>query len=176
MRKAIAIFALGLFAGCGRATKQAAPARMPPVVVSEPGTLSPGGALDSTRALQARLAAADSIIDAWVSAEKVPGAVFLVSRDGQVVHERAFGYAQLYDYQMHRLADPPAMDTSTMFDLASVTKVMATTFAVMILVDQGKVQLDAPVYTYLPDFRGVHKDSITVRHLLQHAAGLVRWQ
>jgi CubicO group peptidase (beta-lactamase class C family) len=102
--------------------------------------------------------------------------VFLVSRDGQVVHQRAFGYAQLYDYEMHRLAEPPAMDTSTMFDLASVTKVMATTFAVMMLVDQGKVDVDAPVYTYLPDFRGVHKDSITVRHLLTHSAGLVRWQ
>lgn len=172
----VAILVIAVLSGCSRATKQAPPERMPPVVVSEPATPSPGAALDSTVALEARLAAADSIVDAWVSAEKVPGAVFLVARDGQVVHERAFGYAQLYDYQMHRLADPPAMDTSTMFDLASVTKVTATTFAVMMLVDQGKVQLDAPVYTYLPDFRGVHKDSITVRHLLQHAAGLVRWQ
>lgn len=176
MRKSTAIIALALAAGCSGATRRAAPVRMSPVVVSEPPTPSPGAALDSTGALQARLSKADSIIQAWVSAEKVPGAVFLVSRDGQVVHHRAFGYAQLYDYEMHRLADPPAMDTSTMFDLASVTKVMATTFAVMMLVDQGKVRLDAPVYSYLPDFRDVHKDSITVRHLLQHAAGLVRWQ
>jgi CubicO group peptidase (beta-lactamase class C family) len=176
MKNSTAVIALALCAACSSATKKAAPTRMPPVVVSEPPTPNPGAALDSTRVLQARLAAADSIIDQWVSAEKIPGAVFLVSRDGQVVHERAFGYAQLYDYEMHRLADPPAMDTSTMFDLASVTKVMATTFAVMMLVDEGKVQLDAPVHTYLPDFRGVHRDSITVRHLLQHAAGLVRWQ
>jgi CubicO group peptidase (beta-lactamase class C family) len=68
------------------------------------------------------------------------------------------------------------MRTSTMFDLASVTKVMATTFGVMLLVDQGKIDLDAPVYRYLPDFRGPHKDSITVRNLLQHSAGLVQWQ
>jgi CubicO group peptidase (beta-lactamase class C family) len=176
MKNSTDVIALALCAACSSATKKAAPTRMPPVVVSEPPTPNPGAALDSTRVLQARLAAADSIIDQWVSAEKIPGAVFLVSRDGQVVHERAFGYAQLYDYEMHRLADPPAMDTSTMFDLASVTKVMATTFAVMMLVDEGKVQLDAPVHTYLPDFRGVHRDSITVRHLLQHAAGLVRWQ
>lgn len=168
--------AIAILAACSSTTKQAAPTRMPPVVVSEPPTPSPSAALDSTRELQARLAVADSIIDAWVSAGKIPGAVFLVSLDGQVVHNRAFGYAQLYDYEMHHLADPLAMDTSTMFDLASVTKVMATTFAVMMLVDQGRVQLDAPVYTYLPDFRGAHKDSITVRHLLQHAAGLVRWQ
>jgi CubicO group peptidase (beta-lactamase class C family) len=176
MKNSTAFIALALCAACSSTTKQAPPARVPPVVVSEPTTPSPSAALDSTRELQARLAVADSIIDAWVSAGKIPGAVFLVSRDGQVVHNRAFGYAQLYDYEMHRVADPPAMDTSTMFDLASVTKVMATTFAVMMLVDQGKVQLDAPVYTYLPDFRDVHKDSITVRHLLQHAAGLVRWQ
>jgi CubicO group peptidase (beta-lactamase class C family) len=176
MRTSTGVIALALCAACGSTTKQAAPARMPPVVVSEPATPSPGAALDSTRVLQARLARADSIIQAWVGAEKIPGAVFLVARDGQVVHNRAFGYAQLYDYEMNRLADPPAMDTSTMFDLASVTKVMATTFAVMMLVDEGKVRLDAPVYTYLPDFRDVHKDSITVRHLLQHAAGLVRWQ
>ena len=77
---------------------------------------------------------------------------------------------------MHRLASPRAMRTSTMFDLASVTKVMATTFAVMMLVDRGQIELDAPVYRYLPDFRGVHLDSITVRHLLQHSAGLVQWQ
>jgi CubicO group peptidase (beta-lactamase class C family) len=106
----------------------------------------------------------------------IPGAVFLVSKDGRVVHERAFGFAQLNDYQGHRLPSPPAMRTSTMFDLASVTKVMATTMALMLLVNRGKVDLDAPVYRYLPDFRGAHLDSITVRHLLSHSAGLVQWQ
>ncbi len=68
------------------------------------------------------------------------------------------------------------MRTSTMFDLASVTKVVATTMAMMLLVDRGKVELDAPVWRYLPDFRGAHLDSITVRHLLSHSAGLVQWQ
>lgn len=121
------------------------------------------------------IAVADSTIEASIG-KLIPGAVFLVSKDGRVVHERAFGYAQLNDYAMRRLASPRAMRTSTMFDLASVTKVMATTFAVMMLVDRGQVELDAPVYRYLPDFRGVHLDSITVRHLLQHSAGLVQWQ
>ncbi len=68
------------------------------------------------------------------------------------------------------------MRTTTMFDLASVTKVMATTMATMLLVDRGKIELDAPVWRYLPDFRGAHLDSITVRHLLSHSAGLVQWQ
>lgn len=126
-------------------------------------------------ALAAGIAVADSLIDSSIGT-LIPGAVFLVSKDGRMVHERAFGYAQLNDYQGHRLPAPPEMRTSTMFDLASVTKVMATTMAMMLLVNQGKVELDAPVYRYLPDFRGPHLDSITVRHLLQHSAGLVQWQ
>jgi CubicO group peptidase (beta-lactamase class C family) len=125
--------------------------------------------------LAAGIATADSLIEGAVG-KLVPGAVFLVSKDGRVVHERAFGYAQLNDYQGHRLPSPPAMRTSTMFDLASVTKVMATTMATMLLVDRGKIELDAPVWRYLPDFRGAHLDSITVRHLLSHSAGLVQWQ
>ncbi|HEU4878874.1 MAG TPA: serine hydrolase domain-containing protein, partial [Gemmatimonadaceae bacterium] len=105
------------------------------------------------------LATADSLVSASTG-RLTPGAVLLVSKDGKVVHERAFGSVQ----------------TSTMFDMASVTKVMATTFAVMMLVDRGQVDLDAPVNRYLTDFRGPHLDSITVRHLLQHSSGLVQWQ
>jgi serine-type D-Ala-D-Ala carboxypeptidase len=126
-------------------------------------------------ALARGIASADSLIEAAVGT-LVPGAVFVVSRNGRVVHERAFGYAQLSDYEIHRLAAPRPMRTSTVFDLASVTKVMGTTFAVMLLVDRGLVDVDAPVSRYLSDFRGTHLDSITVRHLLQHSSGLVQWQ
>lgn len=121
------------------------------------------------------IAAADSLINASIGTI-IPGAVFLVSKDGRVVHERAFGYAQLKDYQGRRLASPPPMRTSTIFDLASVTKVMATTFAMMLLANRGQIDVDAPVWRYLPDFRGPHLDSITVRHLLTHSSGLVQWQ
>jgi CubicO group peptidase (beta-lactamase class C family) len=121
------------------------------------------------------IATADSLITASIGS-LIPGAVFLVAKDGRVVHERAFGYAHLNDYGGHRLPSPPAMRTSTMFDLASVTKVMATTFAIMVLADRGQVDVDAPVSRYLPDFRGPHLDSITVRRLLQHSSGLVQWQ
>jgi CubicO group peptidase (beta-lactamase class C family) len=76
------------------------------------------------------------------------------------VHEAAYGSARV----------------NTMFDVASVTKVMATTFALMLLNDRGQLDLDAPVHRYLQDFRGPHLDSITVRHLLNHSSGLVQWQ
>ncbi|MDP9205935.1 MAG: serine hydrolase [Gemmatimonadota bacterium] len=121
------------------------------------------------------IASADSLITASIGT-LIPGAVFLVAKDGRVIHERVFGFAQLNDYDGHRLQSPSAMRTSTMFDLASVTKVMATTFAIMLLTDRGQIDVDAPVSRYLRDFRGPHLDSITVRHLLQHSSGLVQWQ
>jgi CubicO group peptidase (beta-lactamase class C family) len=137
---------------------------------------APAGAPSGPEPALARgVAIADSLIESSIGT-LIPGAVFLVARDGHVVHERAFGYALLNDYEGHRLASPPAMRTSTVFDLASVTKVMATTMATMLLASRGQIDLDAPVSRYLPDFRGPHLDSITVRHLLSHSAGLVQWQ
>jgi serine-type D-Ala-D-Ala carboxypeptidase len=133
-------------------------------------------ALAQSPTMRAGIATADSLVQSAIANNTTPGAVLLVAENGQLLHERAFGYAELYDFNMHRLATPRAMHTSTMFDLASVTKVMATTMAVMMLVDRGKIDVDAPVYTYLPDFRGAHLDSITIRNLLTHSAGLVQWQ
>lgn len=121
------------------------------------------------------IATADSIIESAVGT-RIPGAVLVVARYGEPLHQRAFGHAQLEDYQGRRLAAPRPMRTTTLFDLASVTKVAATTFAVMLLVDRGELEVDAPVWRYLPDFRGPHRDSITVRHLLTHSSGLVQWQ
>ena len=151
----IAVLALGVGeASCAPATVRPSPDRIP----------------------AAALARADSLLEAAVAREEIPGAVLVVTQDGRIVHERAFGHAQLYDYGMRRLASPRPMHTSTLFDLASVTKVMATTYALMLLADRGAVDVDAPVYRYLPEFRGAHLDSITVRHLLTHSAGLLQWQ
>ena len=126
--------------------------------------------------IERAIATADSIVQATIAHGSFPGAVMVVAVNGKVLQNRAFGYAQWNDFNGQRLKSPRLMRTSTMFDLASVTKVMATTFAMMLLADQGKLNIDAPVYTYLPDFRGPHLDSITVRHLLTHTAGLVQWQ
>ncbi|MDX1646315.1 MAG: serine hydrolase [Longimicrobiales bacterium] len=120
----------------------------------------------------------------WVAEERIPGAVLLVSRDGDVVLERAYGYARLFGYGrgqyrtaegIDRLESPRPMTTTTVFDLASVTKVAATTMASMLLVDRDALDLDAPVSRYLPDFSGGGRDAITVRQLLTHSSGLSQW-
>lgn len=138
-----------------------------------PGSTRNGEAAPA--ALRKGLHTADSLVEAAIG-KLTAGAVLLVAKDGVILKERAYGYAQLNDDSLRRLATPRLMQPSTIFDMASVTKVMATTYAMMLLVDQGKVNLDAPVWNYLPDFRGVHLDSITVRHLLNHSSGLAQWQ
>src|SRR5690554_1166628 len=125
------------------------------------------------------IAQADSIVADAVARERVPGAVLLVAQHGRVLHERAYGYAQLYELRggrVERLAEPRPMRTGTLFDLASVTKVMATTFAVMLLVDRSTLEPDAPVGRYLPELRDPPHGAITVRQLLTHSSGLHRWQ
>jgi CubicO group peptidase (beta-lactamase class C family) len=133
-------------------------------------------AMAQSPALEAALAKSTAAVEAAVADGRIPGAVMVAAVDGKVIAERAFGYAHLNDFALKRLAAPRAMDTSTIFDAASVTKVMATTMAIMILVDQGKVKVNAPVRSYLEDFRGPDLDKITVRHLLTHTSGLVQWQ
>ncbi len=127
---------------------------------------------------------ADSLVAAWVAAERVPGAVLRIEREGRLLFEQAYGWARLYDFGtgqyedaagISRRADPVPMSAGTVFDLASVTKVMATTLAMMVLVDRGDVDLDAPVVRYLPDFTGEGRDEITTRHLLTHTSGLPQW-
>ena len=126
-----------------------------------------GCAADTAPTTDLGLAAADSLVSLWVDEERIPGAVLLVARDGEVVHRAAYGLASVED------AIP--MTESTVFDLASVTKVMATTYALMLLVDRGLVEIEAPVAEYLPDFSGDGRERITVRHLLTHRSGLPQW-
>lgn len=139
------------------------------------------------------IASADSTVRAWVDEGRVPGAVLRVAYGDRVLIDEAYGYAQLADYGrgqyppeffdvadpatlLEPLADPVLMTVGTVFDLASVTKVMATTMAVMILVDRGALDIDAPVSDWLPDFTGGGKESITIRHLLTHRSGLEQWK
>ena len=97
-----------------------------------------------------------------------PGAIAVVgTRDG-VILQRAAGQLDW--------APSPAPDSMTLWDLASLTKVVAATSAMMLLVESRDVELDAPVQRYLPEFTGTHKDLVTVRHLLTHSSGLPAWR
>lgn len=106
----------------------------------------------------------DGIVDAGVRDGLFPGAVLVVGHDGRIVHRRAYGSRALVPRR-----EPMTLDT--IFDIASLTKVVATTPALMRLFEQGKLRIDDPVTAYLPEFQGGHSD-ITVRDLLTHFSGL----
>jgi uncharacterized protein YbbC (DUF1343 family)/CubicO group peptidase (beta-lactamase class C family) len=118
----------------------------------------------STAARQAfdptQLRAIDATIDAAIAAHELPGGIFHLERDG-AVYQRAYGHRAL-------VPTPERMTDDTIFDAASLTKVVATTPAIWLLIERGKLSLDDPVSTYLPDFPG----DITIRHLLTHTSGL----
>lgn len=114
----------------------------------------------------------DAIIGDAINRGVFPGAVVLVARDGTVRKRAAYGYSVLYDRSGRRCPDPIATTADTIFDLASLTKVVATTTAVLQLVEAGALALDAPASTYLDEFARADKRAITVRHLLTHTAGL----
>ena len=111
------------------------------------------------------MAAVDAIIQQAILDRNVPGAVLVVGHDGKVIYRKAYG---------NRALEPrrEMMTLDTVFDVASLTKVVATTPAVMQLVEQGKVRLNDPVAKYLPEFAQNGKDDITVRQLLTHYSGL----
>jgi uncharacterized protein YbbC (DUF1343 family)/CubicO group peptidase (beta-lactamase class C family) len=112
-----------------------------------------------------RLAVIDPIIKDAIRTGQIPGAVVAVWHNGQVVYRKAFGFRALEPRR-----EPMTVDT--IFDLASLTKVVATTTAVMQLVETGAVRLNDPVSRYLPEFAQNGKDDITVRMLLTHYSGL----
>jgi CubicO group peptidase (beta-lactamase class C family) len=113
-----------------------------------------------------RLAAIERVVRRGVAARGFPGAAVLVGRDGGAVWKAGYG-------RLSWDASSPAVDPdSTLYDLASLTKVVATTAAVMVLYDEHRLQLDAPVQRYLPRFTGQGKSLVTVRQLLAHRSGL----
>ena len=108
---------------------------------------------------------ADRLIEDAIAAKQIPGAVLLVGRGSSVVYRKAYGQRALEPI-------PEPMTVDTIFDLASLTKPIATATAVMQLVEDGRLRLDDRVANHLPDFGRHGKDTITVSHLLTHVSGL----
>jgi serine-type D-Ala-D-Ala carboxypeptidase len=113
----------------------------------------------------ARLALIDSVMRRGIAAGGFPGGAVIVGRRGGIVWERGYG-------TLDWTTGVPVDAERTMYDVASLTKVVATTAATMVLVDRGKLHLDAPVSRSLPAFGGKGRDEITVRDLLMHRSGL----
>jgi CubicO group peptidase (beta-lactamase class C family) len=106
------------------------------------------------------------ILQAAVDAESLPGAVLAVGIGQNIVYEQALGFAE----RLHGVLRPMTFDT--LFDLASLTKVVATLPSILLLVERGELRLSDPVTHFLPTFTGTEKEGVTLRHLLTHASGL----
>ena len=113
-----------------------------------------------------RLAAIDEVVATGIRRKRMPGCVVLVGRAGKIVLLKAYGNRQL---------EPTIapMTTDTVFDLASLTKPIATATSVMRLVEEGRVRLADPVSKHLPEFGQQGKDVITIKQLLTHQGGLI---
>jgi SSS family transporter len=107
----------------------------------------------------------DRIIELGIATKKFPGAVVIAGHNGRIVFQKAYGNRSL-------TPEPEAMTEETIFDLASLTKVLATAPAVMQLYEQGRFRLNDPVAQYLPEFAVNGKQDITIRQLLTHYSGL----
>ena len=105
------------------------------------------------------------IIQQSIAEGKYPGAIVLAAHRGHIIYRGIFGSRRI-------LPDVAPMNFNTIFDVASLTKVVATTPAIMQLVEQGKLDLDAPVEKYWPEFAAHGKEAVTVRDLLTHSSGL----
>ncbi len=159
---AVALSLAGL-SGCSHyvpppvARVEPAPAPAPPPAPAVPAVPAE---IDSPRF--ARIA---QVTQPEIAAGHTPGAVILVGSQGRVVYKRGFGQRTCTPHYQ-------PMTTDTVFDLASMTKVVATTTAVMQLVDAGRLRLDDPAAKYWPEFAANGKGRITIRQLMTHTSGL----
>ena len=135
-----------------------------PPMTRGPGRM-PHVAPESVGMSASRLAAIDEVVRRGISAGGFPGAAVVVGRHGAIVWERGYG---TLDWRSGVAVDAER----TMYDVASLTKVAATTAAAMVLVDRGRLRLDERVQRYLPAFTGEGKDQVTIRELLTHRSGL----
>ncbi|MGD9139426.1 MAG: DUF1343 domain-containing protein, partial [Desulfobacterales bacterium] len=113
----------------------------------------------------AKLCWIDDLVEEAIQENRLPGAVVLVGQNENVLYRKAFGYRAVVPN-----LEPMTLDT--VFDLASLTKVVATTTSIMQLVEAGRISLEDPVAAFIPQFKRHGKSEITVRHLLTHMSGL----
>ncbi|WP_435009171.1 exo-beta-N-acetylmuramidase NamZ domain-containing protein [Tundrisphaera lichenicola] len=133
----------------------------PPAIASLPEARPEALGIDPSR-----LARVEDAIARAIGEKTVPGAVVLVGRKGKIAMARAFGKRSVEP------TDEP-MTRDTVFDMASLTKPVATATSVMVLLERGKFRLSDPIVRHLPELKGNGKDAITIDQLLRHRTGLI---
>lgn len=113
-----------------------------------------------------QLAEIETVVATGIEEQKMPGCVVMVGHKGRIVYHRAFGHRQLVPEKL-------PMKPDTVFDMASLTKPIATATSIMTLVDAGQIDVHAPVSKYVPEFAANGKQDITVHQLLTHMGGLI---
>lgn len=117
----------------------------------------------------------NSIIHTYIEQSKIPGAVIQIKKGDNVILKKAYGFAQIKDFEGNNLVVPEKTSIKHLYDIASLTKVVGTTTAIMLLVDAGKISIDDNVGKYIQGFNKPDKRDITIRHLLTHTSGLYDW-
>lgn len=126
--------------------------------------LSVAGSFAQQPAASDTYASVDAIINEAVNTGLIPGGVLIIGHNGEIIYRKAYGSRALVPSK-----EPMTLDT--IFDAASLTKVVATTPSIMKLFEAGKIRIDDPVTTYLPEFQG-GKSAITIRLLMTHFSGM----
>ena len=126
--------------------------------------------IDSSASYQNRFKQVDVLIEQDVK-NGFPGAVLLVMQNGEIIKRSAYGDARKYADGGALLPNAQKMRTDTLFDIASNTKMFATNLALIKLVSEGKLDVNAPIEQYMPDYQGGGRDTRLVRDLLTHTAG-----
>lgn len=114
----------------------------------------------------------DEITQKYIENKTIPGSVVLVSKNGKILYYKAKGNAQVLENGVEKIRK---MKKDTIFDLASLTKIFATTQSIMKLVSENKINLDDKVCKYIPEFAKNGKENIRIRDLLTHTSGLTPW-
>jgi len=109
----------------------------------------------------------DSIVIESIHKKAIPGCQLLIAKDGKVIYNKSFGY--------HTYRKGSFVKNSDLYDLASITKIAATTISVMKLSDEGRLDIDQPLVTYLPYLRGTNKENLVLREIMAHQARLKPW-
>src|SRR6056297_45613 len=117
----------------------------------------------------------DKTIENGLSESNFTGAAILVGSGNEIHYQKSYGYATLYDQELKVVENPDSTTVDHLFDIASLTKIFATTYAVMALHSDGLIQLDDSVADYIDEFAKPSHSEITIRHLLTHTSGLRQW-